>query len=234
MAKQLTNTFGNLKTRVRRWLNEPTASESFWTDNFLQETINSNYRLRCAEIHMAAEGAFISVQQRDITANQYRYAWPSNFQRLNKLEIVRTDGARQTLRRFERQEGGLVAPGTGTGADGYTPTYRPTGSGFDLEPGPVTTVTNGLRLEYISVPAELESDTDSLHADFPGIFSELIVLDSAISCFNTESIVDAGQGLMRTVELERRRWEERWDRYIESRLVSRQAIEPFGGPYRDA
>ncbi len=234
MTLQLTDTLDNLIIRVRRWLNEPTESKSWWTNDFLQEVINSNYRLRCSELHMAAEGYFVSIVIRDLVDAQFRYAWPPNFQRLNKLELVRSDGRRVPVQRYERHEAVVGTSNQSTVGDSYNPTYRPTGSGFDLEPGPNGTVTNGLRLEYIGLPQELSLGSDSFHPDFPSLYTELIVIDSAISAMNVESIVDGGQGLLRTLELERRRWEERWERYVEGRLVSRQSVDPFPGPYRDA
>ena len=234
MANQLNKTLGSLLTRTRRWLNEPTESKSFWTDNFLKQAINANYRLRCSELHMAFEGFFVNVTQRDLTADQTRYAWPPNFQRLHKLEIVRSDGRRIPIQRFERHEGVVFSTDNSSGGDTYMPNWRPVGSGFELEPGPNETVTNGLRMEYYGLPVELTETGDQLHADFPALFDELIVLDAAISAINTEHLMDQGQGLMRTIEFERRRWEERWERYIDGRIVSRQSVTPFEGPYRDA
>lgn len=234
MANLLNSTLSSLITRTRRWLNEPTEAKSFWTDNFLKQAINSNYRLRCSELHMAFEGFFVNVSTRDLTAAQSRYAWPPNFQRLHKLELVRSDGRRRPIQRFERHEGVVFSSDSASTGDSYNPTYRPIGSGFELEPGPNETVTNGLRLEYAGLPVELTDNNDQLHPDFPTLFDELIVLDTALSCMNVEANVDGGQGLMRTIELERARWEERFQRYIDGRMVSRQAVTPFDGPYLDA
>lgn len=234
MANQLNKTLSSLLTRTRRWLNEPTATKSYWTDNFLKQAINSNYRLRCSELHMAFEGYFVNVATRDLTADQARYAWPPNFQRLHKLELVRSDGRRVPIQRFERHAEVNFSTSDSSSGDSYTPSYRAVGSGFELEPGPSSTVTNGLRIEYYGLPVELTADSDQLHDDFPALFDELIVLDAAITAMNTEMLMDQGQGLMRTIELERRRWEERWERYIDGRIVSRQSVTPFEGPYKDA
>lgn len=223
---QLSNTLSQYIVRIRRYLQEPTASKSYWSDNFLKQLFNSNYRLRCAELHLAFEGFFIQVAQRDITADQSRYAWPSNFQRLAKLELVRSDGKRVPLRRYERHEGILITDGAAGGDDGYFPTYRPIGSGFELEPPPSETVTNGIRMEYWNIPVELENDSDTLHADFPQLFDELVVLDTAISALTSESIMES-QGLVRTLERERDRWLEQWGSYIEGRIISRQQVTPF-------
>jgi hypothetical protein len=231
---QMQSTLASLITRTRRWLNEPTESKSFWSDNFIKEAINSSYRLRCAELHMAYEGQFVNVAERDLTKDQDRYAWPPNMQRLHKLELVRSDGRRVPIQRYERHDSPNFDSSSAAGGDEYRPTFRPVGSGFELEPGPNTTVTDGLRIEYYGIPVELEEDSDTLHADFPSLFNEMLVIDAAITCINTEYLMDGGQGLMRTIEIERRRYEERWERYIDGRIVGRSNVQPFKGPYIDS
>ncbi len=229
---QLKPTLASLLTRTRRYLNEVDADKSYWSDDFLKELLNAEYRLRCAELHMAYEGFFVNVAQRDLTEDQTRYAWPPNFQRLHKMEVVRTDGRRRPVMRFERHEEVVQPPLAG--GDSYHPTYRPVGSGFELEPGPSTTVTNGLRMEYYGVPAELEEDNDVLHSDFPDLFSEILVIDAALAAMNTEQFMDDGQGLQRTLEYERNRFERRWERYIDGRMASsRDQVTPFIAGYRD-
>jgi hypothetical protein len=233
MATELKPTLGSIKTRVRRYVNEVTAAKSFWKDPLVQQVINENYRLRCGELHMAFEGCFVSVAQRNIVADQGRYAWPPNFQRLAKMEVVRTDQTRIPIMRFERHAEPLTPPTAG--GDTFSPTYRPVGSGFELEPASSTTIVDGLRIEYYGIPVELEEDNDTLHADWPDLFTTLIVLDSALSLINIEQLMDEGQGLVRTMEADRARWEQRWERYIDARMAaSRNRISPFIAGYRDA
>lgn len=230
---QLHNTLAQYIIRIRRYLNEPTASKSRWTDNFLKQIFNANYRLRCADLHLAFEGFFINVVQADLTADQSRYSWPPNFQRLAKLELVRSDGTtRVPLRRFERHDNALYDDGTAGGDYGYCPTFRPIGSGFELEPGPSETITNGIRLEYWGIPVELEQDSDTLHADFPQLFDEMLVLDTVIAALNSETIMES-QGMLRTIEADRARWEDKWGSYIESRIINKQAVTPFIPSYSE-
>jgi len=223
---QLNNTLSSLLIRVRRYLQEPDSTKSFWTDNFIKQMLNANYRLRCADLSLAFEGFFVNVVQTDLTADQARYAWPPNFQRMAKMELVRTDGTRIPIQRFERHEGVLRNDGTAGGDIGYLPTFRPIGSGFELEPGPSETVADGIRLEYWGIPVELEADSDVLHADFPSLFDEMLVLDTAISALHSETIMES-QGLTRTLERERERWEDKWNSFIEGRIVGRQQVTPF-------
>lgn len=229
----LTGTLGNYITRVRRWIGEPTESKSRYSNNFIKQLFNSTYRLRCTELHMAFEGFFVSRVQRDITAEQETYAWPPNFQRLHKMELVRTDGKRIPIQRFERHDSPIYVPSAG--GDSYCPTYRPIGSGFALEPAADETVTNGLFMEYYSIPVELEQDNDNIHPDFPAIFDELLVIDTVLALVNSEFLLDDGAGLGRTLEGQRLMWQEKWERYIDARMASsRNQIEPFIGHYSNS
>jgi hypothetical protein len=213
-------------------LREEDAASSYWSDPFLKQLLNSAYRLRCGELHIAYEGFFVLVAIRDLVASQNRYSWPPGFQRLSKLELVRTDERRVPVQRYERHEE-VIFNNTVGDDDSYLPTYRPVGSGFELEPGPEQTVTNGLRMEYFGIPMELTSNNDELNPDFPELYDELLVLDTAVAALHSEQAME-GNGLIRTIEKERNRWEQRWEQYIDGRIVSRQQIAPFISGYRDA
>lgn len=232
---ELTGTLSNYITRVRRYLMETDSSTSFWTDAFLKQLFNTSYRRRCAQLHMAFEGFFVNVATRDIVANQARYAWPPGFQRENKLEIVRSDGTTLPLERQERHYSANQGTNSAAGGDLYNPSWRPIGSGFVLEPTPTTAVTGGLRIEYLGIPAELSADGDNLHPDFPVIFDELIVLDTACAAFDAEGIQEApGAGMSRSLSRLRAEMELDWERWIDGRITASQAITPFHGHYEDA
>jgi len=179
---------------------------------------------------MAFEGWFVNIAQRNIVAQQAQYAFPSGFLRLQKLELVRTDGRTIPLTRFERHDS--INPTEGESGDQYSPNYRLIGNGFTLEPKPIESVTNGLQLEYAGVPVELSADGDSFHPSFPEIFEELIVLDTAVSAFDAEYAQESGA--MRSLLRLRAEWEMDWDRFIDQRAVSRQQIEPFITHYEDS
>lgn len=230
MAQQLTGTLANFIVRVRRYLNEENADKSRWTDNFIKQLINSQYRKRCAELEMAHEGYFTIIATRDVVANQNRYAWPTGFMRLFKMEVVRSDGRRIPIQREERHFNVLHVPNSG--GDNWVPNYRPVGSGFMLEPASNESITDGLRLEYTGIPEELTADGDSLHSDFPTILDELLVLDAVIAALDAEGIQEDGQ--VRTILRQKAEWENQWSRYIDGRMVARQKVTPFAVHYSDA
>ena len=230
MAAQLTGTLSNFIVRIRNYLNEDTSSKSRWDDDFLKHLFNAQYRLRCAELHMAHEGFFTIVATRDIIANQNRYAWPSSFQRLLKMEIIRDDGRRVPIQRDERHYQVLQFPNSG--GETWIPTYRPIGSGFMLEPASNVAITNGLRLEYAGIPEELTDDGDSLHSDFPGILDEILVLDTTVAALDAEKMLEFGPP--QAIQKQQIAWQLRWERYIDGRMVAPQKVVPFVGSYSDA
>jgi hypothetical protein len=232
MAQQLSGTLNNFITRVRRYLNEDTATKSRWDDDFLKHLFNTQYRLRCAELYMAHEGYFTIVATRDVVANQNRYAWPSGFQRLLKMELVREDGRRVPIQRQERHYHVLQIPNSG--GDEWLPDYRPVGSGFMLEPASNVAVTNGLRLEYAGVPEELTDDGDTLHSDFPAMLDEILVLDTVMVAMDAERFLESNPGQVDSIQRQRMEWQVKWERFIDGRMVSRQQVTPFATHYSDA
>lgn len=219
------------RNRIRRYLRETNPDTSFWTDTFINQLFNACYRRRCAQLTMTFEGYFTIIALRDLTADKDRYAWPSGFTRLTKIELVRTDSSTVPLKRFERHD--EVNHPTNAGEDDqYTPTYRPIGNGFVLEPTPQSTVTNGLRIEYVGVPTELSADNDEMHPSFPETLDELVVLDTAVAALYAEGLHEMGpsRALMKMVE----DWEWDWQRFIDQRVVSRTGVDPFIPHYEDA
>ena len=227
---QLTGTLSNFITRIRRYIGEETASESFWSDNLIKQIFNSCYRRRCAELIMAYEGYFTVVATRDTVAEQERYAWPTGFERLFKMEIVRSDGRTTPIQRQERHYSSKPAPQSS--GDSYLPTYRSIGSGFVLEPAPIEAVSGQLRMEYCVTPTELTADDDELHSDFPTMMDEMLVLDAAVALFDQEQTQEEGR--VRSLLRLRAEWEMTWERFIDNRLVSANSVTPYGTHYRDA
>jgi hypothetical protein len=222
---------GGLRDRVRRWLHELAPGNSFWSDTFIDQQINVSYRRRCANLVMAHEGYFINVATRDMIADQERYAWPPGHERTTKMELVRTDDTTVPIERQERHYSVKFTEVNNT-QDSYVPTWRPIGGGFVLEPAPGETVVDGIRLEYHGLPTLMQGNGDSMHADFPRSFDELVVLDAVIACMDSENLMETGA--MRTAIRQRTDWEFDWERYIDSRVISTNKITPFNPHYADA
>lgn len=144
------------------------ANTSWWKDPILQQLFNMTYRRFCADLVMAHEGYFTNTVTTPIIANQAYYTWPDGFERLLKLEIVRSDGRTLPLKRNERHE--FYNPAPVTGDDSFTPTYRPTGGGFYLEPYSSTGATETTLLKSFNA---VDSSAIALNVDsvLPTIFT---------------------------------------------------------------
>lgn len=230
MAAQLTGTLSNFIVRIRRYIGEEDATKSFWSDDLIKQVFNAVYRRRCAELVMAFEGYFTVVATRDSVIDQERYAWPTGFERLLKLELVRADGRTVPIQRHERHYGAKNAP-SGSG-DSYMPSYRSIGSGFVLEPAPVAGVAGQIRMEYVSTPVELTEDNDELHSDFPTMLDELLVIDTAVTLYDQEQAQEEGR--MRSLLRARAEWDLTWERFIDNRMISSNKVTPFVTHYTDA
>lgn len=222
----MASNLGTFRTQIRRYLKETNANTSFWDNNFVDQLFNAQYRKRCTQLIMAFEGWFVNVSTRDVTANQARYAFPDGCLRIQKLELVRSDGTTMPLMRNERHFTSNPADATGSsGGDSYMPFYRLQGNGLILEPTPTETVVNGMQLEWAGVPALLSAPGDVMHPSFPEIFEELVVIDTVVNAFDAEGQQESG--LVRSLLRQRMELEENFDRFIESRSISTQEVQPF-------
>lgn len=230
MADQNTDTLAGYVLRTRNWLHETTTAASFFTDDFLKRLINSNYRRRCAQLVMAHEGYFKLVATRDIVADQGTYAWPNGFERCQKMELVRTDGTTVPVHSNERHFHANFPPSSG--GDNYNPTWRMVSGGFVLEPAPNEAVDEGIRIEYTGVPTLLTDDDDAFHPDFPRSFDELVILDAAIAALDSEDLMETGQ--IKTALRQRQEFEFDFLRYIDSRAIRTNRVQPFIPHYQDS
>jgi len=101
-----------------------------------------------------------------------------------------------------------------------------------LEPGPNATVSNGLRLEFTGLPADLTGSGDQLHPSFPELYDELVVLDTVTTALEAEGLHEMGPA--RSINKLREEWEFDFERFIDNRAVMRNSIDPFIPHYIDS
>lgn len=222
----MASTLSTFRTQIRRYLKETNPNTSFWDQNFVDQLFNAQYRKRCTQLIMAFEGWFVNVSTRDVTANQARYSLPDGCLRIQKLELVRSDGTTVPIHRHERHFFSNPTDSSGSsGGDSYLPMYRLQGNGFILEPTPTETVTNGIQMEWAGVPALLSASGDTCHPSFPEIFEELLVIDTVVNAFDAEGQQESG--LVRSLLRQRMELEENFERFIEMRTIATQEVQPF-------
>ena len=218
------------RQRIRRYLVELNKETSFWTDTFLNQLFNASYRRRSAQLIRAYEGWFVQTAYRDIEEDKSTYGFPDGVQRLQRVEILRSNGDLVPLERYERFAETNPGESSAVG-DQYYPTYRPFANGLILEPTPTEDITNGLRIEYAGLPTKLSGDSDVLHPSFPEIYDELLVLDTVIIAMAAEGIHEVGP-VSAIIQL-RNEYEMDFIAFTDQRTIARDFVDPFIPWYED-
>lgn len=218
-------TRAELRTRVREYLDEPTAD--FWTDAQINNWINQAYNYCYHIVVQADEGFFRSVVLVNIVADQADYALPTNHLKTRLLERV-FDTYTIPLRVFDRIESVNFTSATGLN-NLYVPSYRLVGQNITLEPTPIESITNGLRHEFVTQPVPMNADGDSPNAGFVDMWQEGIVLKAVISAKEKEeAIVGSGADVSAFVS-DFAAWQQMIKEAAEIRVQGRRYTETFGG-----
>lgn len=225
------STLLQLRTRVRAYLDEPAPGVgsnliNYWTDAEINNWINQAYNYYYIQVAQSYSGYFTKETLINIVAAQNLYPVPVDFWDVRLLERV---FATYTipLRLFERMESPNITANSNF-SNIYTPTYRFEGQNILLEPTPDTSITNGLRLEYLPTPILMILDTDSPNAGFIQFWEEPVVLRAAIACKQKEeAVVNSGTDVG-TLTAMLQNWEQLVKESVEQRSMQRHYTEPFG------
>lgn len=134
----------------------------------------------------------MKVDYLDIVASTREVALPSDFlkDRLLEHQVGEVWFPCVYYNRFDTTVG-TDAGSTSTIGDYYRFAYSFVGDDIILEPTPVNSETEGLRMTYFFQPEELDSDSDE--PDFPSIYHRVLVLDTVIQAKGKEEMI-AGTG----------------------------------------
>lgn len=173
----MAKTYSTLRSHTRTYLDE--SSPADWTDAQINRELNFAYMEVYTAVVETFESYYRVVSTANLVANQQEYAVPSDFLKMVRLEVkYDSTGDFYKAGRFDFQQ-----LSTGYDNDTYGSTSRPlyqiTGGYIRLLPIPTTSVTSGLRMEYIKTISELSSDTDEINIPFPDRYGRLITLGAA-------------------------------------------------------
>lgn len=219
------STLLQLRTRVRAYLDEPAAV--YWTDAEINNWVNQAYVYYYSQVAESFDGYFTKEAPLiNIVAAQNLYPVPTDFWKIRLLERVFATYT-VPLRLYERMESPNITANSNF-SNVYTPTYRFEGQNILLEPTPDTSITGGLRLEYLPQPVFLVLDTDSPNPGFIPTWEEAIVLRAAVSCKQKEeAVVNSGTDVA-TLTTMMENWEQLIKESISLRTMQRHYTEPFG------
>lgn len=218
------STLLQLRTRVRQYLDEPTAV--YWTDAEINNWVNQAYFYYYMLIAQSFDGYFTKETLTNIVSNVNLVPLPSDFWKIRLLERVFATYT-VPLRYYERMESPNITSNTNF-SNVYTPTYRFEGQNILLEPTPDTTIVGGLRLEYLPQPILMVADGDSPQPGFQESWQEGIVLRAAVSCKQKEEAVINGGTDVTTLTTLMQNWEQTIKEAEELRTMQRHYTEPFG------
>lgn len=188
MAAVVSPTLGKLLTNVRNLLNQPSPSNSFWTDSELTEYINEAIRIYFAEVVQNFEGQFTTVSTLNITSGSEEIALPSDFFEIKTLAIARNNGYDMLdYRNNVTDSWSTLGDSSGTS---YRPYYLFRGNNIVLRPVPNYTEAAALRLEYVALPDTLVNGGDSLTSQISPLFKQVIEMYAVYKAKLKESMVN--------------------------------------------
>lgn len=165
----------NIRTLIRTFLNEPT--EGLWLDTELNTAINLANQKINAVINSIDEDYFTTSKTFSTTALSKSYAFPSDCQRIRRLEHYSTADASDVIRLDE-----IGFPRTELQGDwpfsqsGKPMRYQVRGTQFDLLPIPDAVYT--MKIYYDQRQVDMTQDTDSPIA--PSEFHDMLSIWATI------------------------------------------------------
>ena len=188
MAVLTAPALGRLIVSTRNFLNSPNPNNSFWTDQELSEYLNDAVMRYFTEISNANEGQFMTKTSLNITTDIDEIVLPSDCFVINAVRKKVSNGY-VILNYRPAQTMGYTTQG-GTNGDNFFPDYYVRGNNLIIHPVPNYSETAGLELEYMQFPDVMTSAGDTLTAQVPPIFQELIKMYAVYKAKVKESLVN--------------------------------------------
>jgi hypothetical protein len=187
MSTLVSPTLAKLVSNVRRLLNQPSASNSFWADDELADYINEGIRRYFLEVTFNNEGQFTTNTVLDLVAGTENISLPSDC--FEVRAVYRIDNDQNIALRYIND---FTHSYTTTGADsgGYYPDYSFQGNSLVLRPKPNFSEVGGLHIDYIQFPDMLATAGDRMTAQVLPLFKELVEMYAVYKAKMRESLVN--------------------------------------------
>lgn len=177
MSALVTPTLLNLRTRVRRWVDEP--QQSTYSDSDINWALNVAQQEVATEISLVDEKYFVNTTPTVITsvAGQRFYPLAADFWKMTRLEDA-TTGLRLEFNDFASQNNffaDAVPPLVAPNQIGYGISI--VGNSLAITPTPTT---SGITAQYWYVPVLPDMSSDSDTSQIPVMFTDLLTMQAAI------------------------------------------------------
>lgn len=213
--------WSELRTDIRRLLNDEDASTPHWSDADLLALLNECKDHREMHLFEQHEGYGVFRYSDNIVAGQQEYALPEETGKVRTIFIVDSGGARKKVIHQDRQFNGSYE-GDDVQAGVYEFTYSLKDNHVFLYPCPSVSVTGGLQYELEVATERIANDSDKLPDSWPPFAETLLVLDTAIAALEMQASGegDLGESQINYLIRRRGRYEDQWDNYTASRTTS--------------
>jgi hypothetical protein len=169
-------------------LNQPSATNSFWTDEEIAKYLNEGVRRYFVEVVQHMEGQFTTTDDLDITSGSATVALPTDCYKVKQVWRNVSDGYEPLHYRNNLTEG--MSTSTASGGSNFRPDYSFRGNSLVLSQMPGFSETGGLKVEYVQFPQTMVTGGDSLTAQVAPIFKDLIIAYAVYKAKVKESLVN--------------------------------------------
>lgn len=228
MATLTAPSLGKLLADVRSFLNSPNPANSFWSDQELSEYLNQAVQRYFVEISGGGEGQFVTRTTLNIVSGTNTIALPTDCFVVKAVRKIVADGA-VALSHVPDQNFGYDSNG-GSSASAFFPLYTFRGNNLVLSPTPGFSETGGIELEYMQFPGTLVDASDTLSAQVPAIFKELIEMYAVYKAKLKESLSNGLALDQRIAGLVDSLYKQMQDA-LKSRSLQPTFIQPFNPEY---
>ena len=181
-------TLGSYISAVRNLLNQPNASNSFWSDAEITAYLNEAIRMYFLEVTNNDEGFWTKTADLTITNNVETIALPSDCFEVKAIYKAVNNGF--IVLPYRNAESDSYSTQGGTGTNTYFPSYYFRDNSIVLRPVPNMTEAAGLRIEYIYFPDMLQNSGDTMSANVLPIFRQLIEMYAVCKAKMKESLAN--------------------------------------------
>lgn len=181
-----------IRPEIYALLREDEAT-AYWTAPLILQLFNQCLDLRTMQLGQQHEGWITETKSINIVANTAEYAIGEDSDRLKRALIVTSAGSgtyEAPLVRDEKWSKGVFNASGSVGDGSHAYTARLKEDKLILEPTPTENLTNGLKLEYESLPDRISAGDDMLPLRYPLALETLLIYDTACAALEVEDAVD--------------------------------------------
>jgi hypothetical protein len=169
-------------------LNQPNASNSFWSDAEITRYLNEAIRIYYLEITNNDEGFWTKIADLDVVSNVETVALPTDCFEIKAVYKAIPNG--YVVLPYRNMESESYTTQGGSGGSTYFPSYYFRENSIVLRPVPNFSETASLRIEYIYFPDMLSAPGDTMSSNVLPIFKQMVEMYAVYKAKLKESLTN--------------------------------------------